>query len=66
MRRLAPPRQLKLVRLWRSFASLYQELIKIALTSTRGRIGCRGQEPAEGEKMTVPSIRAGFAAAYYY
>jgi hypothetical protein len=29
------------------------------LTSTRGRFGCRGQGPADGEKVTAPSVRAG-------
>jgi hypothetical protein len=29
------------------------------LTSTRGRFGCRGQGPADGEKVTAPSVCAG-------
>jgi hypothetical protein len=29
------------------------------LTSTRGRFGCRGEGPADGEKITAASIRAG-------
>jgi hypothetical protein len=59
VRRLAPPRQLKLVHLWRSPACLPGTDHGIALTSTRERIGCRGQGPAGGEKITAPSICAG-------